>query len=862
MPRFRKLRRIAAQRLPIATKDQVRAVEARTTAWREAYERLLAAAENRAVGKTPGRLPKPDPATRVRRAAEQRAGSQFLTSVQHGGSLAGVSVRTVREMIAAKKLTEARALAASFTDRPETREVGLLLTGVVASRQAHHELALGSFDGVDAALVREHAAGDYFRSLFVVDADRGLAEASAVAGEPSAWGARTWFELVKLAFGHRDGALAQRLFDRMVEADRANPGVWKTAATEIAWLEKWIGAERRRSTGPAPEGRVSFGLIDYVQPGRQTASQNIGDQIQTLASLGHVVRHQNLRFHGQPDVVDFVERMQQRVRPELALDSVAADVDLHTVARDASTYQEFPEDTWLLEFGWHMHGLFGLEEYDFPMHPNLRPIFVSFHCRKRNMMTPEAIEYLRAHGPIGCRDWTTVDLLLSLDVPAFFSGCLTTTVNTVFPDLPSKPAPATVYVDVQRSTVPAGHENVRQSYGEVKKRTFAENMQDAVDLLERYRQNYTDVVTLRLHCYLPTTSLGMKVRFEPGNNADARFNGLFRLDAAEFEAIRTPMRDRLQPVLEAIFAGKSSEDVYALWREITEPDVRIARERHARPAPTDAGAEALAARALGLAPAKPADGPVDVVMTPTPGELDHARTVLASAAAATTRPVRAWLVGRLDPDALQVPGVEVHVVDTRSLDAAEAGVTNERALDRALIAQLVPVDRAVVLPVDALVVGDLAELVDVDLEDTLLAARTTSSADTSGFSVMYAAARRFDDAPDTAYELYRQIHGRHVFDFDAFDTGVLVADLAGMRAAGTAADALTVMRAFRLNDREALVWVFGPHRTVLDERWAYVPTRDSAREPAVWHWADATKPWSKDYAAGRALWLEAARAHA
>ena len=104
------------------------------------------------------------------------------------------------------------------------------------------------------------------------------------------------------------------------------------------------------------------------------------------------------------------------------------------VDRDASMYNEVPEGTWTLAFGWYMHALFGVR-YGFPFHKNLQPIFVSFHCNKRGLLTPEAIDYLRAHGPIGCRDWTTVDILLSVDVPAFFSGCLTTTVNTVFPDL-------------------------------------------------------------------------------------------------------------------------------------------------------------------------------------------------------------------------------------------------------------------------------------------------------------------------------------------------------------------------------------------------------------------------------------------
>ena len=57
------------------------------------------------------------------------------------------------------------------------------------------------------------------------------------------------------------------------------------------------------------------------------------------------------------------------------------------------------------------------------MHDALRPLFVSFHCNKRDLLTDDAIAYLKRYGPVGCRDWTTVYLLLSAGVPAFFSGC-------------------------------------------------------------------------------------------------------------------------------------------------------------------------------------------------------------------------------------------------------------------------------------------------------------------------------------------------------------------------------------------------------------------------------------------------------
>ncbi len=109
-----------------------------------------------------------------------------------------------------------------------------------------------------------------------------------------------------------------------------------------------------------------------------------------------------------------------------------------TIHRDASMYQEIPEGTWTLCFGWFMHPLFKMR-YGFPLHSALRPLFVSFHCNKRDLLTDDAIAYLKRYGPVGCRDWTTVYLLLSAGVPAFFSGCMTTTVSTVFPETDERP---------------------------------------------------------------------------------------------------------------------------------------------------------------------------------------------------------------------------------------------------------------------------------------------------------------------------------------------------------------------------------------------------------------------------------------
>lgn len=760
----------------------------------------------------------------------------------------------VRDLVEQLRFGKAQAIADSLRSDGLTAGAGALLTGVIASRRRFDALAVESFDAAGAEAALHWCPQEYVTSLLRADRPRATAFVRQLVDARADLPATVWWECVRYTFpvstDEENGALVERL----EEAYLTDPESWTPGAQKLPWLREWLGRPRNR-TLPAVPGRVQLGVINYRQPDRSWSSRNIGDWIQTVAALGHVVRHQDLRFAGDdPELVQVVQELAVRVRPELQLTGIEADVDLHEVQRDASGYQEFPEGTWLLAFGWFMHPEFNVEEFfGLPFHNALRPIFVSFHCNKRAMLTPEVLDYLRVHGPIGCRDWTTVDLLLSLDVPAFFSGCLTTTVNTVFPDLPTpRPAENTAYVDVARRPVPAGRTNIPQQVGTIKGRSFERNIRDAVGLLEDYRQHYTRVVTTRLHCYLPATSIGLEVEFEPKNNADVRFNGLFRLNADEFEAVRTPMRDRLRPVLEAIFAGASEVDVRQAWWNANEADLALARERHARASEVRSRGESWR-RSLARAAATPPDDAgeaVDVVMVPEANRMRHLAPVLRSAARHTSVPIRAWVLSG------SAPSVDVEGVDVRWVDISALGSSPVDAVEAAkvAVADLIPSSRAVVLPAEAIVEDDLRELLALDLGDTSVAARDTSSPNTSGFGMIYRGGMRLDAEPQRAYELYRDAHARHRFDFDAFDPEVLVLDLDRLRESDASLTMLGAMTSYGFDAREAWHFLIGPDRTVLDPSWAYVPTRDPSATPRLTWWADGTKPWHPTRAPERERW--------
>lgn len=69
---------------------------------------------------------------------------------------------------------------------------------------------------------------------------------------------------------------------------------------------------------------------------------------------------------------------------------------------------------------------------NFPPSKYIKPLLISMHIKKeiRNkFLTKEVKEYLIKNGPVGCRDLSTYKFLEENHIPAYFSGCLTLTLQ-------------------------------------------------------------------------------------------------------------------------------------------------------------------------------------------------------------------------------------------------------------------------------------------------------------------------------------------------------------------------------------------------------------------------------------------------
>ena len=85
------------------------------------------------------------------------------------------------------------------------------------------------------------------------------------------------------------------------------------------------------------------------------------------------------------------------------------------------------EEAKIILNGWFMH-----HPENWPPSDSLTPKFVSFHINdfaKEQLTNDKAIAYYKKHQPIGCRDKFTLKKLKDKGVDAYFSGCLTLTLE-------------------------------------------------------------------------------------------------------------------------------------------------------------------------------------------------------------------------------------------------------------------------------------------------------------------------------------------------------------------------------------------------------------------------------------------------
>ncbi len=271
---------------------------------------------------------------------------------------------------------------------------------------------------------------------------------------------------------------------------------------------------------------MKYGLLTYDENKRFF---NVGDNIQSLAAK---------QFLPQVDLFINRERL--------------ADYDGDPVK--------------LIMNGWFTHNI-----YNWVPSEKIDPIFVSFHMNNTAapaMLSEKGIAYLKKHQPIGCRDQFTADTLKAKGIDAYFTGCLTLTLDSYKVDdsergediyivdpLYNYPRPEKVFYNTKITLknilngtafqLKKKNKHLKKCIGEdvlktaefinqeppSNRYTDEEKFEMAEKLLHKYAKAKL-VITSRIHCALPCLALGTPVIFVNGFDSfvdSCRFDGILEL---------------------------------------------------------------------------------------------------------------------------------------------------------------------------------------------------------------------------------------------------------------------------------------------------------------------------------------------
>jgi len=279
---------------------------------------------------------------------------------------------------------------------------------------------------------------------------------------------------------------------------------WSTPVFKLTYRvnPEWLGAtyllghflERHPATPvhPVSEGTVTEdGVAPAAFAALKVSTENIGDHLQIIAALG----------------------LMQRLGIETKY-FIDRDDEIAT----APMIEGEPGPVGIVMNGW-----FKTNAAEWPPHPKLAPVFLGFHIRLfqcPTLVSPEAIDYYRKHGPVGCRDEYTVALLQQHGVDAFESHCLTLTYPRRYVDPAQQAVTFVVSRDEEITKI------LPRELGEYifvshysGDRDFVKNLTEAGTVYGVYRQHARVMITTLLHCALPAIAMGIPVVvFYPKNS--------------------------------------------------------------------------------------------------------------------------------------------------------------------------------------------------------------------------------------------------------------------------------------------------------------------------------------------------------
>jgi lipopolysaccharide biosynthesis glycosyltransferase len=804
--------------------------------------------------------------------AGRDAQDDFFRVLAKTGDLGSAAIATTRTMLRRDRRGQARTFAQALQNESgAVRRSGDICMAMTAVADGMPDAAWGLFTGAGLRDVVRLAPAEYLRTAFGQEPEQaGEALERLLSGryETDA-DATAWLDIAATSFMAAREELSREALERAVaESNQMADDVARDRLrADARWLQEWYG---RRSEVPESE-LPALAVLGCRGPDRLSSSRNVADYLEPLATLGQLARHPD--FVVAPDQQEragatfgsLVSNLQARTgtKPR-ATDATAR---LFAVDRDAFRWARVPTGTWVIYTGVLPHPQFGVRG-DLPLDDRFRPIFLSVHVDSSSALPEAAIEYLREHAPIGCRDWSTVLLLQAAGVPAFFAGSVLATLHDIAG--PRAFGTRAHRVDARRGT----DVEVSEYSDAVRRRELPDNLRAALEHVDGLA-SVDQVRSDELQTYLAARTLGVPVKYKPANRAERKLWGLLDLDDAALESMRCGITNKLAAVCSAILAGKPEAEVYAAWRGVCADDVERADDFRANvaplPAPTiDVAAACASIRAAMVTVGRTQPGgtgsEINVELSLDGNYKHQLEVVLDSIVRNTARPVRAFVLCRehtradFDRMAALFPEVSFVWLPTDGVDYGPIRgllhYTTVTTMDRLLLPDLLPeISRIVHHDLDALCLADLGELHDVDLDGMPLAAvKSPQRNRQSGFGKLMDRSESFRNDPERGHEYLLRTHTRHRFDYDILNAGIVTLDLDVMRADDFCRNFLPYVERFGLNDQAVLNDYAGPNRVELDPGWNWRPWLETVSDPKIAHWAGPQKPWKENWVVGRDLW--------
>lgn len=562
-----------------------------------------------------------------------------------------------------------------------------------------------------------------------------------------------------------------------------------------------------RDTSSRPVGSVgSVVFLDYRNSGAHPAnlSGNLGDQIQSIAVMRLVLRW--LRIWALVGLA--------RKRKTTPIGGAAplshgqcAYPYITTVGRDEIS--TFHPCALLLLYGWHMHKN-RENKYAFP--PASKRAFVfSFHIAAQQVLTPQALAYLSTVGPIGCRDFSTLEKLRSRNVPSYYSGCVTLTLG-------SRLRNQQLINHARRSFIAVDTPKPNAQYALIRmctdvNRTLSQRSKwlRALAVLRAVRRS-AHVQTSRLHVFYPCLALRTKATIASPNGDNSKLDwgppGRWQTARQYASGVRNSAADarRLEIQLaSALGRALAGEDIAIAWRSATLIHVAYCFDENFV-VPTGASVNSLLCN----------NGELPLFV-----HLFHSGVTGKSLTSLQQR-----LITRH-------PGTMIQIHDLNTLDMASTYASHLKHVSPMTQARLwLPerlseqVRRLIYLDGDVIVSGSITPL--VDLKVPVLAARPSNG------------------------RIMEQKHWNRGFDWKGdkcFNAGVMIMNLASLRAKNFGDWARDMLNKQHANDQTLLNLFVQGNFVVLDRKWnLYVSQIDDVRQGAadaqITHYCGGRKPWN------------------